>query len=386
MSVALHYSVDGPEDAPVVLFGSSLGTTGAMWQPQVAELSREFRLVRFDHRGHGKSPVPPGPYSIADLGGDVVALLDTLGVEKASYAGLSLGGMVGMWLAANAPDRIDRLALLCTSAQLGPASNWETRAATVRADGMAAIADAVVARWFTDEFHQNRADVVAEFRAMLTSTDRHGYAACCEAIGAMDLRDELPRITAPTLVVAAAADTSTPVPHAEEIVRRIPDAVLAVVDDAAHIANVEQPERVTTLLAHHLRAGEPADDAARRHAGMCVRRAVLGDEHVDHAIANTTALTADFQDFITRYAWGDIWTRPGLDRRTRSSITIAMLAALQHEGELGMHLTAGLRNGLTREEILEILLQVGVYAGVPTANRAFAIAQKVLRDESDPSS
>ncbi|WP_309232279.1 alpha/beta fold hydrolase [Micromonospora tarensis] len=192
------------------------------------------------------------------LGRAVLRTLDHLDVPWVHYAGLSLGGMVGMWLAAHAPERVRRLALLCTSASLGPAEQWRERAATVRAAGLSAIADPVVARWFTPAFAVARPDVVAGHRAMLTATPATGYAACCEAIAAMDLRPDLGRIGAPTLVVAGADDPATPVSHAREIVRRVPGARLAVVGAAAHLANVEQPERVCRLLRDHFDE-EPGD-------------------------------------------------------------------------------------------------------------------------------
>ncbi|MEV6694676.1 3-oxoadipate enol-lactonase [Micromonospora sp. NPDC051196] len=247
----LHATVDGPPDAPVLVLGSSLGTTGAMWQPQVAALATRFRVVRYDHLGHGGSPVPAGPYRIDLLGREVLRLLDDLAVGSAHYAGLSLGGMVGMWLAAHAPERIDRLALLCTSAYLGPADGWRARAASVRAGQLDAIADTVVTRWFTPGFAAARPDTVAGYRDMLTATPPAGYAACCEAIAAMDLRADLAAVRAPTLVIGAADDPATPPAHAADIAERIPSARLAIVDDAAHLANVEQPAAVARLLRAH---------------------------------------------------------------------------------------------------------------------------------------
>ncbi|WP_328345967.1 3-oxoadipate enol-lactonase [Micromonospora sp. NBC_00421] len=252
MTSRLHLTVDGPAAAPVLVLGSSLGTTGAMWEPQVPALAERFRVIRYDHLGHGRSAVPAGPYTLDLLGRELLRTLDDLGVPWVHYAGLSLGGMVGMWLAAHAPDRVRRLALLCTSASLGPAERWRARAATVRAGGLPAIADAVVDRWFTPAFAAARPDVVAAHRAMLTATSPAGYAACCEAIAAMDLRPALGRIDTPTLVVAGADDPATPVAHAREIAARIPGARLVVLDAAAHLANVEQPARVGRLLREHV--------------------------------------------------------------------------------------------------------------------------------------
>lgn len=255
MTVELARTESGARDAPVLLLGSSLGTTQEMWQPQLALLEQQFRVVRFDHRGHGDSAGPPGPYTIDDLGRDVVALLDDLDVARVSYAGLSLGGMVGMWLAATVPDRIERLALLCTSASLAAsATAWRARAAGVRAGRMAELAGPIVDRWFTPAFAARRPEIVRRFNAMLTGNATDGYASCCEALAVLDLSAELPRIVAPTLVVVAADDLAMPAEHGQRIVEGIGGARLAVVADAAHLANVEQPDVVGALLLDHLGA------------------------------------------------------------------------------------------------------------------------------------
>lgn len=251
--VALHHVLDGRPDAAPLLLGGSLGTTTAMWAQQVAPLAAHHRLIRFDHRGHGRSPEPPAPYAIADLGGDVLALMDALGIERASYCGLSIGGMVGMWLAANVPERIDRLVLLCTSAHLPPADGWRARAEAVRAAGSVdAVAVAVLARWVTPSYARTHPERVTELRAMLAASPPAGYAACCEAIAAMDLRPSLGRIAASTLIVAGADDAATPPDHARTIAAAIPGARLELLSPMAHLGNVEQPERVTQLILDHL--------------------------------------------------------------------------------------------------------------------------------------
>jgi 3-oxoadipate enol-lactonase len=232
--------------------GSSLGTSLDMWDSQLA-LAERLRLVRLDHRGHGRSPVPPGPYEIADLGRDVLELMDALEIERASYCGLSIGGMVGMWLGVNAPERIERLVLICTSAHLPPAEGWAERAAKVRAAGtVGVVADAVVARWLTPAYAEEHPELVAELRAMLIATDPEGYASACGAIERMDLRDQLGRIAAPTLVISGAGDEATPPEHQELIAAAIRGARLETIEPAAHLAAVEQPARVNELIADHL--------------------------------------------------------------------------------------------------------------------------------------
>ncbi|MGN9907336.1 3-oxoadipate enol-lactonase [Phytohabitans sp. LJ34] len=244
--------VDGPTDAPVLVLANSLGATVDMWEPQLPALVERFRVVRFDTRGHGRSAVPAGPYTIGDLGGDVLALLDELDVARAHFCGLSMGGMVGMWLAAHAPERIDRLVLCCTSARPGAPDSWARRAAVVRSEGTAAIADLVVSRWLTPEYAYRRPDLVARLRAMLTATPAEGYASCCGVLERLDLTDALPRIAAPTLVLHGADDPAFAPSHGADIAAAVPGARLTLVRDAAHLANVEQADAVTTLIVEHL--------------------------------------------------------------------------------------------------------------------------------------
>jgi 3-oxoadipate enol-lactonase len=249
-TVRLHHEEAGA-GSPLLL-GASLGSTLAMWDANIGALAEHHRVVRFDQRGHGRSPVPPGRYEIADLGRDVLVLMDELGLERASYCGLSLGGMTGMWLAANAPKRIDRLVLLCTSSHL-PEGGWAQRAEAVRGAGTTeVIADTVLGRWLTAPFAAARPDLVAALRAMLVSIDSEGYAAACGAIERMDLRQDLARIFAPTLVVAGRRDEATPVEHGREIAERIGGARLEIVP-AAHLANVECPDEIARLVLNHLR-------------------------------------------------------------------------------------------------------------------------------------
>ncbi|QUH03022.1 3-oxoadipate enol-lactonase [Saccharopolyspora erythraea] len=248
--MTVHHQLTGPEDADVVVLSNSIGTDLALWDQQVPALARHFRVLRYDQRGHGGTPAKPGPYDLRDLAGDVLELLDHLGIERAHFAGVSIGGMTGMWLAEHAADRIAALALICTSAELGPRQNWRDRAALVREQGTTAVVEASLPRWFTPALAE-RPDVAAKFGGMLGDCDDEGYAGCCEAIASMDLLAGLPGITAPTLVIAGRDDPATPPPHAERIAAAVPGARLEVLDDAAHLANAEQPELVNDLLLDH---------------------------------------------------------------------------------------------------------------------------------------
>jgi 3-oxoadipate enol-lactonase len=252
VAAELSYALEGPEDGPVVVFTGSLGTDITMWQPQSDRLRERFRTLRYEIRGHGSSAVPDGPYSIADLGSDLVALLDRLQVERAFVCGLSIGGMISMWAAAHAPERVERLVLCCTSARLGPPEAWHERAAAVRADGVEAVADAVLGRWFTPAFREAHPEVIERMRGQLIATPREGYAGCCEAIAAMDLTPDLGSIRAPTLVLAAEHDPSTPPEHGHRIAELIPAARFELVSNAAHLATVERPDLTTMMILRFL--------------------------------------------------------------------------------------------------------------------------------------
>ncbi len=256
MSVDVHHEVTGPahlQDAPVLVLSNSLGTTLEMWDPQMAALAERFRVVRYDTRGHGRSPVPPGPYSLDDLGGDVLALLDRLELDRVSWAGVSLGGMIGMWLGIHAPERIDRLVLCCTSAHMPPPEAWHERMAKVREGGsVEAVADVVLGRWLTAEYVAAHPVETAAVRAMLAGQPPKGYVACCAAIAEMDLRADLPSIAAPTLVIAGKHDTAAPPDaHGRVIAEAIPTVSYWVVD-GAHLANVDAADTVTALIMDHL--------------------------------------------------------------------------------------------------------------------------------------
>lgn len=253
-AIPLSYSVTGAGQAPVVVLSNSLGATRGMWDPQVPALAERYRVVTYDTRAHGESPAPPGPYTLDDLTDDVVALLDGLGVEKAHVVGLSLGGMTGMRLAARNPERVDRLALLCTSAKPDP-QPFLDRAATVRAGGTAPIAPTVAGRWLTPPYAAEHPDLLDRLAGMIAGCDDEGYAACAEVVARVDLREDLGRITAPTLVVSGADDLALPPAHQQAIVEGIRGAELLTVSPGAHLANLERTLEITGALLAHLEGG-----------------------------------------------------------------------------------------------------------------------------------
>ena len=368
--VVIRYRIDGAGKGPVVTLANSLGTTLSMWDPQIQRLSSLCRVLRFDQRGHGGSSAPPGTYTIEDLGQDLVALLDRLEIETTAICGVSLGAMTAMWVAAHHARRVTSLVLACTAPFLGPPEPWLERASRVRSDGMSVLVETLLERWFPAGLLASRPDLRAQVVGMLERCDPGGYASCCEAVGTMDLRADLGAIVAPALVVAGADDPVTPARGALALAGSL-GAGLLVLPGASHLANLAAPEAFTAAVETHVLG-------TARARGMSVRRSVLGDAHVDRSEARAEPAAQAFADFITRTAWGEVWSRPGLDRRARSVATLASLVVLGRHEELRFHVPAALRNGLSAGEITEVVLHCAVYGGVPAANSAMAVVLDAL--------
>jgi 3-oxoadipate enol-lactonase len=250
--VRLAHRLDGPEDAPLLVLSNSLGTTMRLWDPQLDAFTARFRVLRHDHPGHGDSPVPDDAFSVEEIARALLGLVDELGAERFAFCGLSLGGMVGMCLAAKEPERIETLTLCCTGAKLGTPEDWLDRAATVRADGMTAVVERARERWFTPPFRGT--DVAERYLDELLTISPEGYARCCEALAAFDFRDRLGEIEAPTLVIVGEDDPVTPTEVVESLSVGIQNVETVVVPSAAHLANVEQPEAVTAAVLQEVRS------------------------------------------------------------------------------------------------------------------------------------
>jgi 3-oxoadipate enol-lactonase / 4-carboxymuconolactone decarboxylase len=369
-----YYRLDGRDSAPAVMLSHSLGLDHGMWDPQAADFQPHVRVLRYDMRGHGASDATPGDYTIDQLGRDALAIADAAGIEQFAFCGLSLGGMIGQWLGANAPRRLTHLVLANTTAHLADPGHMDVRRRLVAERGMAAVADMVMARFFAPEVLQSRPPAVDWARRTLLASDPAGYAGCCAAIRDMDQRPLLGRIETPTLVISGDLDVGMPWATAgEPLVSAIPGARARRLP-AAHLSNLERPRAFSTAVLEFLL---PSPDDPRE-AGMRARRAVLGDAHVDKSLAGVTEFTNDFQELITQFPWGTIWTRPGLDHRTRRLLVLATAAALGRWEEFRLHLRAGLAGGLEPCDVKEVLLQAAAYAGVPAANTAFQIAGEEL--------
>ncbi|TFD54461.1 4-carboxymuconolactone decarboxylase [Cryobacterium frigoriphilum] len=393
----LDPALSGAGDAPLLVLGPSLGTTTALWAGLVATLSQTHRVLRFDLPGHGMSPAATDAFTVADLAAAVIDLVDAVGGGDFHYAGISLGGAVGLQLALDYPQRLTSLAVICSGSVVGTPEGWLTRAAQVRASGTPALIVGSAERWFAPGFLERDPGSGSAALHTLMDIDDESYARCCEALAGFDVTDAVGGIRTPTLLVAGALDQVISTASMRQLGERMPTAQVAEVAEAAHLPSLERPEALAALLLPLIAPtplaavlntpvlntpapNTPVQRDSVYDAGMVVRREVLGDAHVDRATAAITPETADFQDFITRYAWGEIWTRPGLDRRTRSFLTIAALVTGGHEGELAMHVRAALTNGLSRAEISEAILHTAIYAGVPAANAAFAIARETFAD------
>jgi 3-oxoadipate enol-lactonase / 4-carboxymuconolactone decarboxylase len=379
-----------PSAGPLLLLGNSIGTSGtALWSESAALLGGRFHVVAWDLPGHGRNTEPAtAGFTMAELAAGVLAFADQVLAERGEpvgplyYAGDSLGGAVGLQALLDAPDRILAAVLLCTGAKIGDAEGWRERAARVRASGTTVVVNQSAERWFAPGFLEREPEVGSRLLDSLRAADAEAYALACEALAEYDVRSRLAEIAVPVLAVAGAEDFATPADLLREIAHGVQRGTLQILDGVAHLAPAEAPQQVAELIMKHFEGeGIGADCYA---AGMQVRRQVLGDDHVDRAKSATTDFTRDFQQLITEYAWGTIWTRPGLDRRSRSMITLTALVARGHHEELAMHVRAARRNGLSVNEIKEVLLQTAIYCGIPDANTAFRIAQAVLAEEEPP--
>jgi 3-oxoadipate enol-lactonase / 4-carboxymuconolactone decarboxylase len=381
----------GAAGQPLLVCGPSLGTSVVrLWGRCAEALASEFHVVGWDLPGHGSSGPAQDGFSMADLAAGVCALIEQLLIERGEssgsfyYAGDSVGGAVGLQLMLDHPGRVTAATLLSTGAKIGTAGGWSQRADLVRASGTPAVAEASALRWFAPGFVDREPAVADALLQALRDVDRSGYAWVCDALADFDVRTRLGEITTPVLAVAGAADVATPVGSLREIADGVGAGCLRVLDGVAHLGPAEAPAEVAQLIVGHCfepRTPKEGRTTAQLYAaGMAVRRQVLGDTHVDRATASITEFTEEFQQFITQYAWGTIWTRPGLDRRSRSLITLSALVARGHHEELALHLRAARTNGLSNEEIKEVLLQSAIYCGVPDANAAFRVAQRVLAE------
>ncbi|MBF2714121.1 alpha/beta fold hydrolase [Agrobacterium vitis] len=366
------YDLRGPDAAPLLVLLPSLGISKEMWEPQMMALTGWFRVLRVEHPGHGGEGLTPGPYTAETLGRRVLEVVDSIGGHTFSLVGSSMGGMVAMWIAARYPERVTRLVLCCTAPVIGPADLWNERAGNVRRDGTRPTKQELAGRWFTPRFSAENTVLIDSLHKNFTQIDAEAYALCCELLAEADLRQELPEIKAPTLVIAGALDSVISIQSCTETTLAIKGAALTALADGSHLPNLEQPASFNDLLLRHL-IGETME------RGNTVRRAVLGEEYVVSQGGNLPR--EPFEEFMTKVYWGEVWSRPGLDISTRRLLNIAMLTCLKHTDGLAIHVRAALRAGISANTIQEVVLQAAVVAGVPAANAARFVINHVINEE-----
>jgi 3-oxoadipate enol-lactonase/4-carboxymuconolactone decarboxylase len=403
--VRLFWRLEGAAERPVLLLLSSLGADLSLWDRVAPLLLRRFRLLRMDARGHGASDTPPGDYHLPDLAADALAVMDASGTQQAAVCGIAFGGAIALTLALNAPARVAAVICACSSAQVRSEA-WAEQVRRVRIAGMAGVAERAMTEFFSESFVRSHPEVVDSVRTTLRLTDPGGYAGGAAALRDMALLEQLPAVGQPVLLLSGTRDVVTPFePHGARLLAALPNA-RHVSLDAAHLTCVEAPEAFAVALGQFLQslelsavqrdadqsdaAGSNAqrlDEAATAlyDAGLRIRREVLGDAWVERALASRTDFNRDFQEMITRSAWQEIWSRPGLDRRTRRLLVLALTVAQGRWEEFRLHVRAGLANaGFSETELREVLMQSAVYAGVPAANTAFAQAAEVMRELQAP--
>ena len=395
---SIHYKYLQTNSERTFVFINSLGTDFRIWDNVVEVLKNHGSIVCFDKQGHGLSQVSSTPLNIGDYAQDVIELMDALSIEKAVIVGLSIGGVIGQYLAVHHADRIEKLVLSNTAPKIGTAETWDLRINKVKNDGIQSITEGVMKVWFSENFHQNQPNELKGYANMLVYSPVQGYIQACEALKINDLTTEITHINIPTLCIAGSVDGSTPPALVKAMADKIPNAQYVEIEGVGHIPCVETPSVVAAHILNFINAvdskttlqGTPSlgvgglltpplgAGGLLYELGMKTRRSVLGDAHVDRAEANKTDFDKDFQEYITNSAWGAIWSRPGLTKRERSMITIAVLAALGHEEELAMHFRATRNTGASVEDVKEVLLHIGIYAGVPVTNGAMKIAKEVF--------
>ena len=368
-----NYKLSGTPNSPVIVLSNSLGSRYSMWDDLVPMLLPYFRVLQYDTRGHGESDKPDGPYTIDALGRDVIDLMDQLEIDKAYYCGLSMGGLIGQWLGIHHGERFYKMALSNTAAKIGERQSWLDRVELLQAQGMQAIAEATMEKWFSSRFKAESPKKYHHFREMFLSADVQGYCGGCHAVAGADFSSDIARVDVPALVIAGDEDPVTTVMQAQFLVAHIPDAQLLVIN-GRHLLSAERPQLYAEGLIDFFIGPSPYE------RGMHVRRCVLGEAHVEKSRRRATSFNKDFQDLVADVPWGRIWSRPGLDKHQRSLITLSMMIALNRAEEFKMHVKAALHNGVSTDELKELILQASIYCGFPAALDAFRNAEATVRE------
>lgn len=384
-TLKLSRSIEGRDrpGTPTVLV-HGVGSEKADWDGVVRALGDSSPIVSYDLRGHGDSPRMEGPWDLDDFVADHMDLMRELGIESSNLVGSSLGGLIAQAVALAHPESVERLVVL--SAVAGRTAE-ERRAVldrldAIESDGVEGVAERSVQRWYTAEFRDRHPDAVSRRMRQFAANDRASYTAAYRVLATSDLADELSGIQAPTLVMTGSDDVGSPPRMSRLMAERIPDSRLVIIDGVKHAILHECPERVAAEIMSFLSPGDPGHPGAQSD-GMSVRRAVLSDSYVDNALSRRDAVSVEFQDFITKYCWDEVWTDRRLSRREHSLLTLAMTAALGRMAEFEAHTVGALRNGLRPDELAAVLRQITVYCGVPAGVGAAGAIRKVLGDDHE---
>ncbi len=377
-----HYDVRGDQHKPAVVFINSLGTDFRIWDGVLEHLGDEFCYIRYDLPGHGLSDRVFDNVSIDEHADTLKDLIGFLGFSKVFVCGISVGGLIAQALCLSFPEIVEGLVLSNTGYRIGDEKTWNDRISAIQAEGLESHSSAIMERWFSDEFRTHSSSAVSIYRNMLLTSDLKGYVAICSAIRDADFRDRVSGISVPTVCVAGGGDQATPPDVVQNLAAAITDSEIFTFDSAGHLPCVEEPAKFASVLRDHFRfcTSEKNNTKDSYELGMKVRRSVLGNGHVDRAEKEKSSLDDIFQDYIVRGAWGSVWSRNQLTKRERSLLTIALLAALGHDEELAMHIRATVNTGASKQDVREVLLHAGVYAGVPVSNNAFKIAKEVYEE------
>ena len=371
------YRDSGETALPVLLFAHPLGMSQDVWCEVIKRLQGRYRCISWDLPGHGASAPVDEPISAQDLAEDARALLSQLAIEQCHFVGTSIGGVIGQALLIDSPELLQSVVLTNTGAVIGSTAAWNERAERVRSEGLVQIAGELSQRWFASAYKRDTAAGAAGWRHQLARTDDESYARLCELLGNTDFRDTLDNVDVPVQLVAGADDPATPPATLAALAEEITGARMDTLAGVAHVPSVEAPAEFADRLPRWL---DP--EARGRRApftydeGLATRKSVLGSEHVERASKSASTLDAPFQELITRFAWGELWSNPDLSRTQRSLITIAVLAALGRDGELTLHLKTAKRIGVTEPQLRQSLMHVAIYAGVPASNHAFKLAKE----------
>lgn len=372
-NTTLHYQWKYNKLPETIIFINSLGTNLSIWEDVAAKLAGHYNILLFDKRGHGLSNTKPGAVTIETYADDVINLMNTLDIKKAHLVGLSIGGLITYSLASRYVDRFDKLIFSNTGAKIGTADGWNDRIVKLKTDGLVSMSANIIERWLSPDYRANQNSATQGYIRMLEQNNDLGYIQACEAIRDADFTSKLDDIKHESLFIGGSADLGTTPAFVEEHAKALGATRVEIIPNVGHLPCIEAPGVVAEIIIDFIEGELPLFER-----GMKTRRMVLGDSHVDRAEANKTDFDQDFQTYIVNSAWGSIWSRPHLTKRERSMITIAVLASLGHEEELEMHIRASQNTGTSIEDVKEVLLHIGIYAGVPVTNGAMKTAKKIF--------